>query len=152
MGNYTDEANKWDFVSKQNGHAHTGQLLWLGWSVNWDATAQDSAYADEEELSDQEVFRRWLQMAIRQSEQDEVGITWSVRGEHTAEWAPLTGAEYDFLTYFQTPTNAITGDEINWLRLPIRPDYTFLGASGWEPTPLQPTVSLRMLERRFNSY
>lgn len=152
MDTYTDEANKWDFVSKQNGHVHAGLRLSLGWSVNWAVTAQDSAYADEEELSDYEIFRRWLFMATDNPVEDEIKITWSVRGEGTAEWAPLTGAEDDFLTYFRTPTNAITGDEINWLRLPVQPDHTFLSASGWEPAPLQPAVSLRMLERRFIGY
>lgn len=152
MSTYTEEANKWDFVSKLNGHVHAGLRLSLGWSVNWDVTAMESAIADEDEVSDSEIFRRWLLMATDNPTEDEIKITWSVRGEGTAEWAPLTGAEDDFLTHFQTPTHVITGDEINWLRLPVQPDHRFLGAAGWEPAPLQPTVSLRMLEGRFNSY
>ncbi|WP_094288409.1 hypothetical protein [Mycobacterium lehmannii] len=69
-----------------------------------------------------------------------------------------------FSTYWTTPIHSVTGDEIDWWRVPFDPGhwarlrpgerwYTAKGAyiyeaTGWTPTPFQATVSLRYLAER----
>jgi hypothetical protein len=53
----------------------------------------------------------------------------------------------DFLTHYSFPTHAVSGERLNWLRLPVldrawREDREDVGgfvqeASGWKPSPLQ---------------
>ncbi|MFJ5547010.1 hypothetical protein [Streptomyces sp. NPDC093225] len=60
-----------------------------------------------------------------------------------------------FLSYYTHPVNAETGEPLNWLRLPVL-DLSWNSrrankggfiqeATGWKPSPLQPTVDVRQL-------
>jgi hypothetical protein len=90
-----------------------------------------------------------------------VPIDWTV--EDIAEHPPFLGHSEseggtgDFLDYYTVPYNDATGERINWLRLPVR-DYFwtperndsagwFQQVTGWQPSPLQQTVDLRLLAK-----
>ncbi|MFE9968054.1 hypothetical protein [Streptomyces sp. NPDC005525] len=61
----------------------------------------------------------------------------------------------DFLTHFTHPVHAVTGEPVNWLRLPVldrgwnrtasdRGGFV-QEATGWKPSPLQPTMDVRQI-------
>ncbi|WP_392838726.1 hypothetical protein [Streptomyces sp. LN500] len=61
----------------------------------------------------------------------------------------------DFLTHFTHPVHVVTGERLNWLRLPVldrgwnaavanRGGF-IQEATGWKPSPLQPTVDVRQI-------
>ncbi|MFB8038992.1 hypothetical protein ACFC5Z_40075 [Streptomyces sp. NPDC056004] len=61
----------------------------------------------------------------------------------------------DFLTHYTHPVHAVTGERINWLRLPVidlgwNTSASDRGgfiqeATGWKPSPLQPTMDVRQI-------
>ncbi|MEU9615820.1 MULTISPECIES: hypothetical protein [Streptomyces] len=60
-----------------------------------------------------------------------------------------------FLTHFTYPVHAVTGEPINWLRLPVLDSQWNKTAAdrggfiqqvtGWKPSPLQPTMDVRQI-------
>jgi hypothetical protein len=68
----------------------------------------------------------------------------------------------DFLTHYRAPVNADTGEPINWLRLPVldlgwnskRADKGgfIQEATGWKPSPLQPTMDVVQIGRAAGLY
>ncbi|WP_331756476.1 hypothetical protein [Streptomyces microflavus] len=113
----------------------------------------------------------------------EVHITWGITGPDrnaVSEYAPharrypeprLSPAEEkayrtmfgedggkfqeDFLTHFTHPVHAVTGERINWLRLPVldsgwnttraNQGGFIQELTGWKPSPLQPTMDVRQI-------
>lgn len=77
---------------------------------------------------------------------------------------PTPGVVCSFSSYWTTPLQSVTGDEVDWWRVPFDPGrwarlrageryYTAKGAyiyeaTGWTPTPYQASVSLRHLAER----
>ncbi|WP_257139642.1 hypothetical protein [Streptomyces sp. or20] len=65
------------------------------------------------------------------------------------------GFHEDFLTHFTLPVHSVTGEPLNWLRLPVldrewNPTTSNRGgfvqqATGWKPFPLQPTMDVRQV-------
>lgn len=70
--------------------------------------------------------------------------------------------EEHFLTHYKTPVHAETGEPINWLRLPVldRGWNETVGdkggfiqeATGWKPSPLQPTMDVLQIGRAAGLY
>ncbi|MFD8916081.1 hypothetical protein [Streptomyces sp. NPDC059575] len=65
--------------------------------------------------------------------------------------------QQDFLTHYAHPTRAGTGERLNWLRLPVL-DLEWNAktadtggfiqeATGWKPSPLQPTMDEEQIGR-----
>jgi hypothetical protein len=101
----------------------------------------------------------------------EVPISWSVTrptvmgtfeaAPHITDWRTLPGmadaeaGQEDFLTHYTHPANADTGERLNWLRLRVldrgwnktaADKSGFVQeATGWKPSPLQPSVDVRQL-------
>lgn len=111
----------------------------------------------------------------------EVVIYWSVTRptfDHVFEGAPhavspppspsiveMYGREpdrEDFLTHFTHPVNAETGERLNWLRLPVldrgwnetcaHKGGFIQEATGWKPSPLQPTMDVVQIGRAAGLY
>ncbi|CUM35746.1 hypothetical protein BN2537_457 [Streptomyces venezuelae] len=61
----------------------------------------------------------------------------------------------DFLTHYTHPAYAVTGQRVNWLRLPVvDPGWNATAsnkggfipqATGWKPSPLQSTMDVRQI-------
>jgi hypothetical protein len=164
-----DAETVWRFTSRQSGVEKVGTLrLW--WEVESDPITDDFL---PEETGPRELWDAWIR-GVRERERYHhalgapwVPIGWFVAGEDSAtfEGAPFVEDMYpdlatrpreDFLTYFTPPEDANTGEQINWLRLPVaeklwRPGQGDKGGfitevSGWKPSPLQSAVDLRIFE------
>ncbi|MER6602513.1 hypothetical protein [Streptomyces parvus] len=61
----------------------------------------------------------------------------------------------DFLTHFTHPAHTVTGERVNWLRLPVLDSQWnqtkanrggfIQQVTGWKPSPLQPTMDVRQI-------
>lgn len=140
--------NRWNFNSIRYGGAanRREEPLVLYWHLDGDSITDDYL---PEEASASELFESWA----KRVEDDEVSILWLI--ESMGERAPFTGAKEDFLTFYTWPTHAVTGNRVSWVGLPIKEKGWnerqadkggfIQEALGWQPSPLQPSVSLRLL-------
>lgn len=103
-------------------------------------------------------WRRWLDAS--QYDKDEVAIIWSVTSPDVSvfEAAPFTTSfsPRDWLTHYSWPVNSETLLPVMWARIPIEQHHWSESAAtkggfvtqvtGWQPSPLQKSVSVRQLE------
>ncbi len=168
--------NRWTYSSRQSGFTHTEELALVADPDGADFT--DDYTADE--ISAHDLWKRWVDKHADllhkewpdQYRPGEVYITWGVTGPDrnaVAEYAPharripvpslLPDEEpyrtEDFLTHFTHPVHAVTGERINWLRLPVLDSQWnttkahrggfIQQVTGWKPSPLQPTMDVRQI-------
>lgn len=138
--------NSWKIVDRrgQDRGIHT---LELEWWLNGDSITDDYY---QSEISASELLQMWLKKV---DGDEDIKISWMVSS--VSESAPFTGEDKDFLSYYRWPTHAETGDNLNWLTLPVqdkawnenRADKGgfFQEALAWKPSPLQRTLHLPTL-------
>ncbi|MFF7415646.1 hypothetical protein [Streptomyces lydicus] len=174
-------ATKWTF-SATNGYTFTEELvLYAEPSISW--------ITDDylpEEISAQALWEIWVDKQANYFHEQwphlyrfgEVHIAWYVtRPQFTGifESAPHTldvekqptrrhqGARgQDFLTHYTDPVHAETGEELNWMRLPVmdrgwnetaaQKGGFIQEATGWKPSPLQPTMDVVQIGRAAGLY
>lgn len=167
---------RWTYSSKQSGYTHTDELALVAEPAGADLT--DDYTPDE--VGAHDLWRRWVDQHADMLHKEwpdqyrpgEVHITWGVTSPDrngVAEYAPharrlpmpsLIEGEppyrpEDFLTHFTHPVHAVTGERLNWLRLPVldsgwnatRADQGgfIQELTGWKPSPLQPTMDVRQI-------
>jgi hypothetical protein len=138
--------NSWKIVDRR-GQDRGIHRLQLEWWVNYESITDDFY---QSEISAQELMRMWLK---RMGEEEDVKISWMV--DSVSESAPFTGEDEDFLSFYQWPTHAVTGERLNWLTLPVQDKAWnenqadkggfFQEVLGWKPSPLQRTLHLPTL-------
>lgn len=146
MSIYCDDENSWDFNDRLSDYPKTGQPLSLG----WEPAGAVAVRVEDDETAD-EAFYRWVAEVAREFENGVVPLEWTV--ETQSECAPFSRIEWqdgdqDFLTAYTVPVNSLTGERVNWSRVPVDHDSTgFITAvTGWTPGPLQPSVRLDFLQ------
>jgi predicted GIY-YIG superfamily endonuclease len=158
----TPTDSQWTFASLCGGYERTGPLN-LYWEVYGDPIS-DSYEIDE--IDAEELWRTWLTRYPSDPDAEAkfgagaFSISWYVEGAGTFEAAPWTRNARNFLTYYTWPINAITGERLQWPRLPLidkvwrghdlPKNYATKGgfiqeATGWKPSPLQPYVNIHQL-------
>lgn len=175
---------RWTFAGRRHDHVHTEELA-LYAEPNYSSITDDYL---PEEITATELWRMWVdKVANRAHEQwpdlyrpGEITILWtvttpSVTGIFEAapyarplpqdpELVKLFGPyeEEHFLTHYQHPVNAETGERLNWLRLPVL-DRGWNATTadkggfvqevtGWKPSPLQPTMDVVQIGRAAGLY
>lgn len=152
--------NSWKWANKRSGGQFT-QPLELQWELNGSGLTDDY-YPTE--MTAFALWDRWLELVEERGTWDEqlgrpwVTIFWFVTPCY--ESAPFQRSlplDEDFLTFFSWPRHAVTGERVNWNRLPIpdvrwTPDQADRGGfiqevTGWKPAPLQPAVDVAVLAR-----
>jgi hypothetical protein len=140
----------WKFSSRRAGFERTGVELSLAWEVHGDPVSDNYT---PDEASAAELWSIWRD----QYPGDRVGISWFVRGDNVAEFAPFSGVTgSDFLAYFTWPVDA-EGTPLRWTDLPVidklwDADHTDKGGfiqqhSGWKPSPFQQEMDVALIER-----
>lgn len=141
----------WTFSSRRTGHERTTELYLMP-ELDCSSMVDDYGYLDGEgQLAGYVDYLEhnhpdWLRA-------NAVPILWSVEGRRTFENAPFQvgtfgrdgewGARGDFLTAYTWPYNEVTGDQVDWFKLPLRYRFPeFSDALGWTPSPLQPACPL----------
>lgn len=167
-------AARWQYRSKRSNYEHT-QRLALYWEPDGSAMSDDYT---PDEVDAHGLWRMWVDRygSKYHEETPEVYAAWhvpiywfvtSVEGG-TFEAAPHQTLPSDFLlrenflTHFTHPVHEITGEPINWMRLPVidrgwnakRSDKSgfIQEATGWKPTPLQPFMDVRQVGRAAGVY
>ncbi|MCX4690643.1 hypothetical protein OG401_41225 [Kitasatospora purpeofusca] len=157
----------WTYRNKNSGYAFT-----TGMHLSWQLADADISHEYKpDEITAHQLYRRWAEKyGNRLAEEHpqhyrpgDVEISWTVTGDQVDEFAPfqihVPGEDTDhedFLTHFTMPTDVRTGEQVNWLRLPVddrrwNSEESDLGgfvqeSLGWKPSPLQHVVNLRQLE------
>lgn len=104
-------------------------------------------------------FEEWVRYLVRHYPEllrdDAVPIYWTVLPACESA-PPFIKGHYDgmisddnrhFLAHFTWPTNAVTGDRLDWFSLPVVNDRfpEFAEALAWTPSPFQPYCPLRSI-------
>ena len=139
----------WRFRSRWGGFGRVTPL-WLYPEINCSSCVDE---ADDQSGEGQLAYYvDYLQRRYPEWwEADAVPIYWSVRGDGVFEHAPNNSRDYsggkNFLTEFTPPVDAVTGESLNWWRLPVRNTRfpSFPKALGWLPSPFQEFAPLRSI-------
>ena len=119
-----------------------------------------------QEIDAHELFRIWERQVHEKYPDGLIPIYWFVdyEGKNVATFEAMpfqfehhpSYMSENFLTFFTWPVNAITGDSLNWLTLPVKDKLWhskqadkggfIQEATGWKPSILQPYVYLPALE------
>lgn len=155
---YTTVENSWTWTSRRNPAFTQIGPLYLRWEVWGDPITDDYR---PEEIGADELLRMWLKHLPDQGTEatfgaGAVGLNWTVTGEGTSgvfEAAPFQmrlRTHQDFLTYFSWPVSTVTGERVNFNRLPVLDKLWRDGrgdkggfiqsATGWKPAALQPVM------------
>ncbi|MFI5808351.1 hypothetical protein [Streptomyces sp. NPDC051561] len=172
----------WTFSYKGNGFAFTEELVLLpepsGSPISDDYTRDEISAHDlwrmwADKTADH-FHKQWPDLY----RPGEVHINWFVTKPTVTgifEGAPFVvdsrtlpglpcagGPREDFLTHYTDPVNADTGEPLNWMRLPVldlgwnSTDGNKGGfiqeATGWKPSPLQPTMNVVQIGRAAGIY
>lgn len=141
-------------------HRATGEEtlahLFTYWEVEGDSISDQYTPAL---ISAHDLLAEWVRQRTRQK--GLVPIRWYVKASDLLEFMPfqhthvLEEPRENFLTFYNWPVNPQTGDQLNWLTLPVA-DKLWHGnqgdkggfiqqATGWKPSILQPFVALESL-------
>lgn len=155
---------RWRFRSITSGFERV-EPLFYHWELNCSSISDD--YVPEETTA-YYLWRLWLRYLDegRGSWDPRLGCPWVdilwIIGD-VAEFAPFSHEPYldeigpseSFLSFFSWPSHEVTGEPINWNRLPVRnlrwtPGQANKGGfiqevTGWKPSPLQPYVNVESL-------
>lgn len=151
---------EWSFTTRRGSYTQTAELVLY---PEPDGSAMSDDYLPED-TSALELWRKWtMQYAVtyhrRYPEKyrlGEVPIYWTITQPsfsgifEAAPHAPNVMSE-DFLTHYTHPVHTVTGERLNWLRLRVM-DRAWnetaadkggfiQEATGWKPSPLQPTMN-----------
>lgn len=138
------------FCHDRWGQDRTSDELHLVWEADYAAVSDDFYTTDDPH----DVFDRWISQ-VSQKYGEWVPIYWWVDGFNTFEAAPFSHHilfDHDFLSFFTWPEDA-AGEPVNWLSLPIdnAKSWFIPAATGWTPSPYQPSVSLDVLRMAANA-
>ncbi|MFF1574709.1 hypothetical protein ACFVWR_18370 [Leifsonia sp. NPDC058292] len=175
---------QWTFTGRESRYTETTELTLY-------AEPDCSSITDDylpEEISAPALWRMWVDKVANLAHEShphlykpgEVTILWTVTTPavmNIFEAAPHTRPlpqdpqlvkmfgpyeEEDFLTHYSTPRHAVTGERINWLRLPVMDrgwNATTINkggfiqeVTGWKPSPLQPTMDIGQIGRAAGLY
>lgn len=149
-------AGRWTFENRRYGIQRRCDLILY---PELDCSAMVD---DVHELDAQGQFEEYVQYLERRHPEwlaaDAVPIYWFVHSawEGVFEAAPYANESNtlgrDFLTEFTWPTDAATGEPLDWYALPVVNDRfpEFAKALAWTPSPLQPTCPLASIVRSRN--
>lgn len=162
---------QWTWTSPRSGHTWTEELVLY---AEPDGSSMSDDYLPEE-ASAPELWRKWVdRYAVTYHQKEpgkyrlgEVPIFWTVTTPafggvfEAAPYAPNFLSE-NFLTHYTHPEHAKTGERLNWVRLPVM-DRGWNGsradkggfiqeATGWKPSPLQPTMNYLEIGRAAGVY
>lgn len=129
------------------------------WEVHLDPMSDDYTPL---EISARELFSKWVEKVRNDFENGLIPIHWFVDSPQGGafdlmpfQFRHIPSLSEDFLTYYYWPTNAATGEPLNWVTLPVwdkawnarRADKGgfIQEATGWKPSILQPYVYLPAL-------
>jgi hypothetical protein len=130
--------------------------LWLEWEI--DCSAIGGNYSSDE-ISANDMWRMFIDMYY--PDRGWAPIFWMVSPIH--ETAPFQAAHSvrlgaagahgtigdprGMLREYQWPVDAETGERLNFMSLPVKESSWFVEqATGWKPSPLEPMVSIAMLD------
>ena len=167
VGPYPLDA-QWCFFLRESSYYRRVENLMLAWEANGDAIS-DTHMPDG--IGAEELFQSWVRwLDASDSWSEKLGKPWVdlrwfvvMAPDHRGlEGAPFQVHELEpvlknFLSFFTWPEHAITGEPLNWLRLPVldrlwRPGRGDKGgfiqeATGWKPNALEPHINVDMLLR-----
>ncbi|WP_329047093.1 hypothetical protein [Streptomyces sp. NBC_01422] len=153
--------NRWTF-SSMNGELTQTYELALQYDI--DGSDLSDGYTPDE-ITAPDLWALWVekyadarhQRNPNRYQRGEVRIAWTVvaPGHGIFGAAPHGNAVDDFLAHHTHPVHEVTGERINWLRLPVldrqwNTTKAHRGGfiqqvTGWKPSPLQPTMDVRQL-------
>jgi hypothetical protein len=151
--------SSWKFSSLINPNYQVDAPIMAYWEIDGSSMSGDHT---PEEISPEDLFDLFVEQCNKRGE-DLVPILWLVlyetpTGYGKPEFMPFQSFECEdknFLTYFTWPKHSATGEPLNWLKVPVldlywRPGRVDKGgfiqeATGWKPSIMQPSVSLRLL-------
>lgn len=134
-------------------------LLQAYWEVSLDPMSDDYT---PEEIGATELLKKWADRVTEKYLDHQIPIWWFVECELAGKFESmpfqyLHGLEVpeNFLTFYDWPIEVASGEPVNWLRLPVvdklwKAEKSNKGgfiqeATGWKPSPLQPSVYLPSL-------
>ncbi|WP_108718596.1 hypothetical protein [Miniimonas sp. S16] len=152
---YTTEQNLWTWKVRRTNHRFKCPLF-LTWEI-WNDPITDNYTPDE--ATAEELLAQWTKSLPDERTEalfgpGAVGISWFVTGK-PFEAAPFQMRRYqadeeDFLTHYTWPEHPVTGERLNFNRLPVEDKLWrdgrankggfFQEATGWRPAALQPVV------------
>jgi hypothetical protein len=159
-GGTEEQANCWRVQNLRTGAAWEGPLC-AYWEVESDPISDDYS---PDEISAQDLLRKWAARVSEKHPSGLIPIQWFVESREAAKFnsMPFTYDHFEgkykvetFLDFFGWPENAVTGEPLNWMKLPVLDKgWTTRQASkggfiqeatGWKPAVLQPFVYLGSL-------
>ncbi|MFD6921300.1 hypothetical protein ACFV99_13945 [Streptomyces sp. NPDC059944] len=145
--------SRWTFSNRLSRHEFTVPLR-LYWEVNGDPLTDDYTPDD---MNAAELWEMWFS---RYWKGDPAKIYWFISGGQVFEGAPFSnniGGHDHFLTHFTWPVNSVSGEPVNWVRLPVRDklwnkDHGDKGGfiqelTGWKPSPFQASFDAEKIAR-----
>jgi len=150
----------WKVRHRNTGYEWEGVLV-AYWEVALDPISDEYT---PKEINARELFNKWAKQVQEKYPNNLIPIIWGVecREQGKYEFMPFQFDHFkgrpreDFLTFFTWPINSVTGEKLNWLKLPVvdklwNPRRSNKGgfiqeATGWKPAILQPYVYLPALE------
>jgi hypothetical protein len=162
---------QWTWTSPRSSHTWTEELVLY---AEPDGSSMSDDYLPEE-TSAEELWRMWVdRQAVTYHERypdeyrlGEVPIFWTVTLPtfsgvfEAAPYSPNALSE-DFLTHYTHPVDADTGEPLSFLRLPVldrgwnktaADKGGFIQeATGWKPSPLQPTMDFLVVGQAAGVY
>ncbi|MFJ3601116.1 hypothetical protein ACIPRU_32135 [Streptomyces sp. NPDC090126] len=154
------------FTDEADPSENTAEELWAAWAAS---CADDLHQEWPDRYRPGEVHLNWgvtcpdentisehAPHAHRHPGPDPANMTPSEREAHRLLYGGVANDFHeDFLTHFTLPVHSVTGETLNWLRLPVLDrEWSQAAASrggfiqqatGWKPSPLQPTMDVRQI-------
>jgi hypothetical protein len=153
----------WNYHNLRDPSVTRAEEILLSWEPNGCWITDDYL---PEEIAAARLWKLWTdKVATLLSDDDshyapgDVAINWTVRP--AAEYLPYAGpggvdpSRETFLTFFSHPVHAVTGEKLNWARLPVlnkgwNADRQDKGGFiqevlGWKPAPFQSLMNVHQL-------
>lgn len=164
MARIKKQVTTWKVRSLRSDYEREGILV-AYWEVALDPISDDYT---PKEINARELFFIWTKGVKKKYPNNLIPIIWVVecREQAIIESMPFQFDHFKgqhreyFLTFFTWPVNSLTGEKLNWLRLPVvdklwnhkRADKGgfIQEATGWKPSILQPYVYLSTLTSTLN--
>ncbi|MBD1927860.1 hypothetical protein H6F74_16650 [Trichocoleus sp. FACHB-90] len=149
----------WRVRNLKGGDVWDGAII-AYWEASFDPISDDYT---PEEIDAHELFKKWVKKVQEKYPNGLVPIYWFVKCKEHAMFESMPfqfkhSAEVfseDFLTFYSWPVSSMTGEQLNWLTLPVadklwdsqRADKGgfIQQATGWKPAVLQPYIYLPAL-------
>lgn len=145
----------WEFQNLKGGHTRRAALK-ASWEVSYDPISDDYT---PEEIEASDLFKQWIDLVRPKYPNELIPIYWTVMAKEQGVFESMP-FQYDhpgkdFLSYFSYPVNSETGEQLNWLTLPVvdklwnskqaNKGGFIQEATRWKPSILQPYVYLPAL-------